>query len=141
MTSEQTQLQIPLPRPSPISKPYWEAGRRHELSVQQCTACKHHVFYPRLNCTNCGGQQLVWVTASGRGTVYTYTVARRPTHPAFAARTPYVIAIVELEEGPRMTTNIVDCNPDSVKIGMAVEAAFEDVSPEVTLVVFRPASS
>jgi uncharacterized OB-fold protein len=81
------------------------------------------------------------VTASGRGTVYAYTVARRPTHPAFAARTPYVIAIVELEEGPRMTTNIVDCNPDSVKIGMAVEAAFEDVSPEVTLVVFRPASS
>jgi uncharacterized OB-fold protein len=141
VTADQTQVQVPLPRPSPISKPYWEAARRHELLLQRCAACKQYVFYPRLNCTNCGSRQLDWVTASGHGTVYTYTVARRPTHPSFAARTPYVIAIVELEEGPRMTTNIVDCDPDSVKIGMPVEATFEDVSPDVTLVVFRPASS
>jgi uncharacterized protein len=138
---QQAQVPRPLPRPTPVSAPYWEAARRHELAIQRCASCQRHVFYPRLNCPACGSQQLDWVTASGRGTVYTYTIARRPTHPAFAGRTPYVIAIVELEEGPRMTTNIVGCDPDSVQIGMPVEAAFEDVNPDSTLVVFRPAAS
>jgi uncharacterized protein len=78
------------------------------------------------------------VRASGRGTVFTYTVARRPTHPAFADRVPYVIAVVELAEGPKLTTNIVDVDPDDVTIGLAVEASFEDVG-DVTLVNFRPA--
>ncbi len=142
MTAEQqTQVPRPLPRPTQVSAPYWEAARRHELAIQRCASCQRHVFYPRLNCPACGSRQLDWVTASGRGTVYTYTIARRPTHPAFAGRTPYVIAIVELEEGPRMTTNIVGCDPDSVQIGMPVEAAFEDVNPDSTLVVFRPAAS
>jgi hypothetical protein len=78
------------------------------------------------------------VKASGRGKVYTYTVARLPTHPAFAERVPYVIAIVELQEGPRMTTNIVGCDADSVRIDMEVKATFEDVSDEISLVMFRP---
>jgi uncharacterized OB-fold protein len=140
VTAEQTQITRPIPRPSPISAPYWEAAGRHEITIQRCASCKRHVFYPRLNCPHCGSRDLAWVKASGRGTVYTYTVARRPTHPAFAGQTPYVIAIVELEEGPRMTTNIVGCDPDSVRIGMPVEAAFEDVGPDATLVVFRPAA-
>jgi len=71
--------------------------------------------------------------------VYSYTVARRPTHPAFADRVPYVIAIVELEEGPRMTTNVVGCEPDDVHIGMPVRATFEDVDEEIALVCFEPA--
>jgi uncharacterized OB-fold protein len=141
VTAEQTQVPRPVPRPSAVSAPYWEAARRHELAIQRCASCQRHVFYPRLNCPACGSQKLDWVTASGRGTVYTYTIARRPTHPAFAGRTPYVIAIVELEEGPRMTTNIVGCDPDSVHIGMPVEAAFEDLSPDSTLPVFRPVAS
>jgi len=140
VTAEQTRVQPPLPHPSPISAPYWEAARRHELRIQRCVICRQHVFYPRLNCPACGSQQLDWVIASGRGTIYTYTIARRPTHPSFAGRTPLVIAIVELDEGPRMTTNIVGCDPDSVQIGMPVEAVFDDVSPETTLVFFRPAS-
>lgn len=129
-----------LPQPTDLSRPFWEAARRHELLIQRCSGCAHYVFYPRYNCPHCGGRELVWAKVSGRGKVYTYTVARRPTHPAFADRVPYVIAIVELEEGPRMTTNIVDCEPDAVRIDMPVEVTFRDVSDEVSLVMFRPAA-
>ena len=139
MTTEMAQIPRPLPRPSPFSRPFWEAARQHELLIQRCSNCRGHVFYPRYNCTHCGSRDLEWVKASGRGKVYTFTVARRPTHPAFADRGPYVIAIVELEEGPRLTTNIVDCHPDSVRIDMPVEVTFEDVNEEVSLPVFRPA--
>lgn len=140
MTGEQARPQRPLPQLTPLSAPFWEAARRRELMIQRCRACARHIFYPRLNCTHCGARDLEWVRALGRGTVYTYTVARRPTHPAFTDKTPYVIAIVELDEGPRMTTNIVGCDPEAVRIGMAVEAVFEDVSAETTLVMFRPVS-
>lgn len=131
-------VERPLPRPTPLSAPFWDAARRHELHVQRCMRCGVHVFYPRYNCPSCGSRELDWVTASGRGTVYTYTIARRPTHRAFADRVPYVIAIVELDEGPRMTTNIVGCGPEDVRIGMRVVATFEDVSDEVSLVMFGP---
>jgi uncharacterized OB-fold protein len=109
--------------------------------IQRCSNCRSHIFYPRYNCPQCGSRGLEWVQASGRGKVYTYTVARRPTHPAFADRVPYVIAIVELEEGPRLTTNIVDCDPNAVRIDMPVEVTFEDVNEEISLPVFRPALS
>ncbi len=140
MTSETSQIPRPLPQPSPFSLPFWEAARRHELVIQRCTRCRSHIFYPRYNCPHCGSRELEWVKASGRGKVYTYTVARRPTHPAFADRVPYVIAVVELEEGPRLTTNIVDCDPHSVRIDMPVEVTFEDVNEEISLVMFRPVS-
>lgn len=139
MTGERAEAPRFLPQPSAVSQPFWEAARRHELVLQHCSACGRHVFYPRYNCPHCGGRDLTWVKASGRGKVYAYTVARRPTHPAFADRVPYVIAIVELEEGPRMTTNIVDCDPDSVHIDMPVEVSFEDSSDEISLAMFRPA--
>lgn len=128
-----------LPRPGTLTEPFWKAARRGELRVQRCSSCARHVFYPRLNCPHCGSAELQWVTASGRGTVFTFTVARRPTHPAFADRVPYVIGIVELEEGPRMTTNIVQCDPDSVYIGMPVKVVFEDADEKIALVYFRPA--
>jgi hypothetical protein len=87
----------------------------------------------------CGASDLRWERVSGRGSVFTYTVAFRPTHPAFADRVPYVIAVVELEEGPKMTTNIVNVEPAAVVIGMEVEATFEDVG-DVALVHFHPVS-
>lgn len=130
----------PLPQPSPISLPYWSAAKRHQLALQRCSSCEQFIFYPRAICPHCGSEDLVWRDASGRGSVYTFTVARRPTMRPFEPDVPYVIAIVELEEGPRVTTNIVGCAPESVRIGMAVQAAFDDVTPEVTLVKFRPAS-
>jgi len=129
----------PLPQPTPISQPFWDAARERRLSIQRCAACQRYLFYPRPLCPFCGATELVWTDVSGRGTVYSYTVARRPTARPFEPDVPYVIAIVELAEGPHMTTNIIGCDPDSVHIGMAVEAAFEDATDEVTLVKFRPA--
>jgi len=130
-------MERPRPNPTPLSRPFWDGTRRRELLVQRCRACGTHVFYPRYLCTACGSDALDWVRASGRGTVFTYTVARRPTHAAFADRVPYVIAVVELEEGPKLTTNIVGVDPEQVAIGMPVRATFEDVG-DVTLVNFQP---
>lgn len=129
----------PLPEPTAVSQPFWDAARRHRLVLQRSRKTGKYIFYPRAVSPFGAGDELEWVEASGRGTVYTYTVARRPTAPQWAADVPYVIAIVALEEGPHLTANIVDCDPGDVAIGMAVTALFADVTPEVTLVQFRPA--
>ena len=128
------------PTPTALSAPYWEAARRHELLLQRCTTCGRHLFHPRATCPSCGSDQLTWEPVSGEGVVYSYTVARRPTHSAFAAQVPMVIAIVELVEGPRLTTNIVGCDPAAVSIGMPVVVDYIDGDDtDVTLPVFRPA--
>lgn len=129
----------PLPRPTAASMPFWEAAKRHEVQIQRCGQCGANIFYPREVCPECLASDLQWVKVSGKGTVYSYTVAQAPTHPAFADDVPYVIAIVELAEGPRITTNIVGCEPEDVRVGMPVEVTFDDVTPEVTLIKFRPA--
>jgi uncharacterized OB-fold protein len=130
----------PLPRPTAASLPFWEAAKRHELQIQRCGSCGAHIFYPREVCPECLSSHLQWLKVSGKGTVYSYTIAQAPTHPAFAEDVPYVIAIVELAEGPHLTTNITGCQPDEVRVGMPVVATFDDVTPEMTLVKFRPAS-
>jgi hypothetical protein len=128
----------PLPRPTAASMPFWEAAKQHELQIQRCGSCGAHIFYPRELCPECLSSDLKWVKVSGKGTVYSYTIAQMPTHPSFAEDVPYVIAIVELDEGPHVTTNITGCKPNEVRIGMPVAAAFDDVTPEMTLVKFRP---
>ena len=130
-----------LPEPTPITRPFWEGARKRLLSLQRCDKCAKYVFYPRGLCSHCGSAELTWTEVSGRGTVYSFTIARRPTMVGFQDEVPYVIAIVEVDEGPRMTTNIVGCDPESVRIDMRVEAAFERESDEITLVKFRPAGS
>lgn len=100
--------------------------------------CSSFIYYPRPFCPRCPGDELEWREASGRGRVYTYTVVRRAATPAFADRVPHVLALVELEEGPRVVTNIVGCRPEEVRIGMPVRAAFERHSGEVGLVIFQP---
>jgi uncharacterized protein len=130
----------PLPQPTPLTQPFWDAAKEHRLSLQHCEACSQYIYYPRAVCPHCGGADLEWKEVSGRGVVYSYTVARRPTARAFEPDVPYVIAIVEVAEGPHLTTNIVDCSPDDVRVGMAVEVMFDDVTDDVTLVKFRPAN-
>ena len=129
----------PLPEPTAVSQPFWDAAKEHRLVLQRSKKTGKFVYYPR-NVSPFGpNDELEWQEVSGRGTVYSYTVARRPTAPQWANDGPYVIAIVELEEGPHLTANILGCGPDEVRIGMAVMASFEDVTAEVTLVQFRPA--
>ena len=134
-----TDYRKPLPRPSAVSLPFWQAAKRHELHIQRCGSCGAYVFYPREVCAECLSSDLTWVKVSGSGTVYSYTIAQAPTHPAFAEDVPYIVAIVELTEGPHITTNITGCKPDAVRIGMPVIATFDEVTPDMTLVKFRPA--
>ena len=129
----------PQPRPTEQSARFWAATAEGRFLIQRCERCNEATFYPKLNCPACGSTSLADVDASGRGVVYTYTVARRPTHAAFADIGPYVIAIVELEEGPHVTTNIVGCEPDDVAIGMPVEVVFNDAVDGIALALFQPA--
>jgi uncharacterized OB-fold protein len=130
----------PLPVPTPETRPFWEAARRHELCLQRCRTCGRHVFYPRVACPHCFGRDLEWQRVSGRGTLHTFTVVHRGQRE-FPLPTPYVIAVVELDEGPRLMTNLVGIAADAAKvhIGMPVEVVFEDVSAEIALPRFRPA--
>ena len=129
----------PLPHVDEESRPFWEALQRHELYIQKCRDCGDLRYHPRALCTNCLSSRTEWVHSKGNGTIYTFTVTNQNQAPGFRESLPYVMAWVDLDEGVKMLTNIVDCPPQEVKIGMPVEAVFEDVTPEVTLVKFRPA--
>jgi len=130
----------PLPRADIISKDFWEAAKRHELIVQRCQQCNEHILYPRQICPRCLSSKLEWVKVSGKGRIYTHSVIYQPAHPGFVNDIPYVLAIIELDEGPRILSNIVECVPEDVKVDMPVTAVFDDVTPEVTLIKFKPAA-
>ena len=129
-------LTRPVPYPSHISEPFWQACRRHELVIQRCDDCSTFVFYPRATCTSCGSEALTWQPVSGRGTLFTYTIARRPTHRRLASRVPYVIAVIELDEGPHLTSTVIDCDVETLRIGQRVVVDFEDLD-EVAIPVFK----
>lgn len=137
--STTSRISRPLPRPTDHSADFWAATAEGRFLIQRCAACDRAIFYPRVNCPDCGSTDLTNVDAAGTGTVFTYTVARRPTHRAFADAGDYVIAVVELDEGPHVTTNIVDCDPDQVTIGMAVEVVFAEATDGLAIPLFRPA--
>jgi hypothetical protein len=128
----------PLPAPTATSRPFWQAAREHRLVLQRSRRTGKHIFYPREVSPFGVTDELDWVEVSGRGIVHAFTIARRPTAGAWEGDAPYVIAIVALEEGPHMTTNIVGCAPEAVTVGMPVVAVFEDVTADITLVKFAP---
>ena len=127
----------PIPVPTPISKPFWDGAKQHRLLLQRC-ANGDVFYYARSHCPKCLSNELTWFDASGKGTIYSYTVARRATAPEFEADVPYTIGVIELAEGPRMTSLVVEADPDSVRIGMAVEVVFDDINDETALPYFRP---
>ena len=131
----------PIPVPTPKTQVFWEKARQHELWIQCCDACGHVFFYPRLHCPKCLSDQVEWFKASGKGSLYSYVINHRPP-PGFEEEAPYAIAIVHLEEGPRMMSNIVgiENTPKSLVLDMPLEVVFEDVTPEVTIPKWRPAS-
>jgi len=129
----------PLPFIDEEMRPWWEALQRHELYIQKCRDCGDLRFHPRALCTNCLSSRTEWVRCSGRGTVYTFTATYQNQAPGFRESLPYIMAWIELQEGLKMLTNLVECRPEEVKIGMPVEVVYEDVTPQVTLAKFRPA--
>ena len=128
----------PIPVPTRETQPYWEGCKQHELRIQQCAACGHSQFYPRLYCTACMSERVEWVTASGHGTVLSFTIVYRPVTQAFAADVPYVVALITLDEGPQLMSNVVGCAPENVHIGMPVEVTFEDWTEEISVPKFKP---
>ncbi len=129
----------PVPIVNEWARPFWEAAREERLVLQQCEDCKKHIFYPRMVCPHCMSDNLIWVNVSGNGTVYSYTVVENNPPSAFVNDVPYVVAVVQLEEGVRMLSNIVDCSPADVKCDMPVQVTFEKLDDEFTLPKFRPA--
>ncbi|SFN51289.1 Zn-ribbon domain-containing OB-fold protein [Variovorax sp. OV329] len=130
-------LTRPLPLPTAETTHYWQAALDGRLKIQYCPACARHQFYPRRFCTQCLSQDIQWIQASGKGRVYTYTVCHVAAHPAFESRVPYVIGMIELEEGVRMLAGIVGPDVDRVAVGSPVEVCFERISDETALPMFR----
>ena len=129
------------PVPQPESDFYWEKCKEHELWLRHCRACDSTYFYPRDICPGCFSRDTDWVQSSGQGILHAFAIVHRGPVPAFRDRAPYVVAMVELEGGARMPTNIVEVEPDPsvIKIGMALQVVFDDLNDTISLPKFRPA--
>jgi uncharacterized OB-fold protein len=123
-----------------LTRPYWENANAGRLVIQACGTCGRGWHPPLPACPHCHGTDLGWQQVSGAGTVYSRTVVRHATHAALADQIPYVIAIVELAEGPRLVTGITGCAPEEVRVGMAVRVCFRQVADGITLPYFEPAA-
>ena len=129
----QAQRKIPAPMVTTETKPFWDAAAEGRLVIKQCTACGQAHHYPRAICPFCASDRTEWITASGRGTIYSYSVMRR-------VPVPYAIGYVTLEEGVTMMTNIVDCDLDAVRVGQAVRVVFKPSEGGPPVPMFAPAS-
>jgi uncharacterized protein len=126
------------PQPTKETERYWQGCRNHELLIQYCPKCDAYQFYPRLICTGCSSRNLKWVPSSGRGKVVSYSIIHRAPSLAYKDETPYVVALIQLEEGPTMMSNVIQCKPADVAVDMIVSAVFEEWSDNITIPKFRP---
>ncbi len=115
-----------LPSPDADTEPYWDAARQHRLLVKRCGACGRAHWYPRPFCPHCWSEDVGWEESSGRATLYTWSIVRRNDLPPFGARVPYITAVVDLYEGPRMITNNVDVDEGDVRIGMRLQVSWQE---------------
>ena len=129
----------PLPSIVGETKPYWDSCKRGELVIQKCDNCQEYQFYPRGICAHCWSNDIKWIKATGKGTVWSYTITHQNRTLGFAHDVPYVLALVQLDEGVKMFTNIVECDPNIVTIGMAVEVIFVQANNQISVPYFKPA--
>ena len=132
---------LPLPQPTAEAQPFFDALKEHRLVVQRCADCGQLQHPPRAMCGSCGSTAFDWAEMSGEGVVYSYVVTHQAVHPALVGHTPLATVVVELAEGPHLTSNLVDVPPEAVTIGMAVEVVFEEVDAGVVLALFRRSGS
>ncbi|WP_244928600.1 OB-fold domain-containing protein [Nocardioides sp. W7] len=138
-TTEPVTEPRPLPEPTPVSQPFWDALREHRIRIQWSPSGQQWVFYPRLLAPGTLADDLEWKEISGRGTLYTFTVAHRPTAPPWADAVPQLLAVVEWDEGPRVSTELVGVDPADVRVGMRVAPVFhDDPDSGTTLLHYRP---
>ena len=129
----------PLPAPTPTSAPFWRALKEGVVKLQRCAECETWVFYPRNRCSNCLSDALEWHEVPGTGSLYTFTIARQPTSPHFANEVPQRLAVVQLDEGVRLTTTLINVADADIRIGMRLRPFFDPVSDEITLLRYQPA--
>ena len=130
---------MPLPQPTRDNIAFYEATRRGELRFQRCSACGRFRHYPRPICPECLSRDYTWELSTGRGRVYTWTIARGPTLPAFEDKLPYNVVDVLMDEGVHFVSEVLDCPPEEIRADMRVEAVFVEASDEIVLVKFRRA--
>jgi len=131
---------LPLPEPTPVSRPFWDGLREHRILIQYSPSSRSYVFYPRTLAPGTLSDDLEWREIDGAGTLYTFTVARRPTGPPWAEAVPQLLAVVQWDAGPRISTELVDVDVDNIVIGMRVAPVFCDLPGEsITLLRYRPA--
>jgi hypothetical protein len=138
VNTARTPLPVPALADDPVARPFWDAVEQGRLLLERCSRCRAVIWYPRGFCPRCGSTATDWIEASGHGTVYSYTVVRK-SFGAFAPLTPYVVAYIELAEGPRILSNVVGVAPDEVVIGLPVELAVEQPEGSPAVYRFRPA--
>lgn len=135
MSGEATRFEPPA---SAVAEPFWEASRERRLVLQRCRSCERAIWYPRVLCPHCGGVDLEWGAAEGTGTVYAVSVQHRAAHPGLADRVPYAVALVDLDDGVRMMTNVVGCDATSVQVGQRVRPVWEPLTDGRHLLVHEP---
>jgi uncharacterized OB-fold protein len=139
MTQSGTEYGKPLPSLQDLSGEFYDWCKRGELRFQRCGECGAWRHVPREMCPRCGSWQWEWTRSSGRGTVFTWTVVNVALHPAFAGDVPLAPAVIEMEEGVRLLSQVVDCPPEQLEVGLPVEVVLDEVTPEVSLPRFRRA--
>lgn len=132
-----TSAHFPLPVPNLDNQAFWDNCREHQLVLRRCKDCRSFFHPPRPSCPDCASANLEWVDSEGRGKVYSYVITRQPVNPAFRDRLPWGVVEIKLEEGVYLISNIVDCDPEEIEIGMDVEVVFEEVNDEITLPKFK----
>ena len=140
--SQSAPAPLPLPLSNPLTAFYWDGLRDHRLLIQRCGDCGFYIHYPREVCRSCFSTNLAPAEVSGAATLYSWTLCMQPFHPWFVDKVPYLLATVTLveQEGLQLPTNLVDCSEEDLSIGLPMEVHFEDLSPELTVPLFRPAS-
>lgn len=126
------------PPASAVAAPFWDATRERRLVIQRCAACQRAVWFPRWICPHCGDDRLEWTPDDGHATVYAVSVQYRAAHPGLADRVPYAVALVDLDAGVRMMTNIVTDDPESITVGQRVRPSWEPLSDGRHLLVYEP---
>ena len=127
----------PLPKPTPETQPFWDGCKAHELRIQRCSGCGALRYWGQPMCSRCNSLESEAVKASGRGRIWSYTTTYHGFSRAWKEAVPYTVVVVELDEGPRMTSNLVEADPAEIKVGLPVEVVWDDVTAEVTLPKFR----
>ncbi len=128
----------PVPMPDQVTAKFWDAAKEGKLLLQQCADCGAIQSFPQTQCRDCMSENVEWIESAGTGKIYSFTIVHRPPTALFDEDAPYAVALVELDEGVRMMSNIVGIRPDDVRVDMPVEVVFDEITPTVSLPKFRP---